>query len=210
MADFTGSTADGHISGVNAAWATARATATAHSVTGADFSLGWYYAGSGSYYYYRGFLVFDTSDIGADATITQANLSMVCVANAAITKFDIQIVKYNWSEWEAAQSNTTYRETAYDGCLSADADNSIWRNTTGLPANTQYTSGNLSTDWINKTGKTYYGLRSSLDLDGTEPTGNAYIKLASQTHGTEGYRPVLTVLYSAGASGNPHYYYAQL
>jgi len=54
---------------------------------------------------------------------------------------------------------------------------------------------------VNKTGNTYYSLNSSRDTGNNTPTGAEYIQIASQENATSGYRPVLTVAYTAGGGG---------
>ena len=196
--DFAGNVTDCYIGGANKNYATASSTSTVLANTGIlnpSQSL----AGN-TYYVQRSFISFDTSSIGDDDTVTQVNLKMVIKEDGSNTDYDVQIVKYDWSQLASDLSNTTYRETAYDGALAGDADDNIWRNTAGININTQYTSGNLSTAWVNKTGVTYYALRSSGDKDGIAPTGLSYVYLYSQSETTESYRPVLSVTYSSGGA----------
>ena len=91
------------------------------------------------------------------------------------TDFDVQIVKQDWSGQNPLSSDNM--GTAFDNCLSATADDSIWRNTSGMATNTPYTSGNLSTAWVNTNGITYYSLRSSRDYGNGEPSGNEFVDL---------------------------------
>ena len=194
--DFAVGTGDGNIRSYDQdAWATARSTSGLYDIAANLMVVGSFFNGS-KYRCHRAFILFDTSGIGADQTVTQVNLSFVPISDNSATDFDLQIVKYDWSQWAGAPTNTTYRETAYDGCLVADADDSTWRNTSGISINTKYTSGNLDPTWINKTGITYYGLRSSRDANNDTPTGLEHISIASANHATAAYRPVLTVTYS--------------
>lgn len=162
---------------------------------------------------YRGYLTFDTSSIPDTDTVNQSNIALVCVSdNSTKRDFDVAIHKYDWNALEVDITNATKRETAYDGLKASAADAAIWRNTSGMSVNTQYTSGNLSTAWVSKTGKTYYGFMSSYDVANSDipDTGeaNEYINIGMPDHATVGYRPVLTVLYSA--SGIPkHFMYYQ-
>jgi hypothetical protein len=191
--DFASGASYGYVYGNSADYATAR-TVSDNSATN-----GIYIGQRVIYRIYRSYLKFDTSTIGADSTVTQANLQMVALGDLSYQDFDIQIVKYNW----ASQDSLSYlnREAAYDGCLAADADDSIWRNTNGMSINTQYTSGNLSNAWVSKTGTTYYSLISSKDKSATAPTPkDEYIYCGTPADATEGYRPVLIVLYSAGGA----------
>jgi hypothetical protein len=198
--DFASDTNDAFIYGRNTVYATARSTSLDYtsSVT-ATIGQSWI---DPNFRVYRGFLSFDTSAIGAGSTVTQVNLKMVLNNDASNTDFDVQIAKYDWSQWYGEPTNTTYRETAYDGCLSADADDSVFANTNGIAIKpTQITSGNLNTAWVSKTGRTYYGLRSSLDVAGTQPSGLEYVDICTFDNATESYRPVLTVTYTAAATG---------
>ena len=192
--DFTAGSSFGRVRGGNASFSTARSTSSSSSASGDSQTLGM----QPGYYIDRYFLQFVTSPIPDDASIDQVNFTSVCVGDWSTDDFDVQIVKQNWSAQDPIAAGT--REAAYDGCLAGTADDSIWRNTSGMSLNTQYTSGNLSTAWINKTGNTYYSLRSAEDFNNSSPTSNEFISLATQEHATEAYRPILTVTYSGGAS----------
>jgi len=197
--DFAGSTADGHITGTNATYETARSTSSSLSITAATMIVGQ----STGYNIRRFFVKFDTSSIGAGSTITQVNLKLVCTTDSSTTDFDVQIVKQDWSAQDPLSDAN--REAAYDNCLAGTADDAIWRNTSGIVENTQYASGNLATAWPSKTGNTYYSLRSDRDLASTTPTGGERITVAAAEHATEAYRPVLTVAYSAGGAAKTPY-----
>jgi len=192
--DFAGSTADAYIRSnlSNLTYADARNASGQTDSTAPSMLLGQYFDGT----YYRVFrdaIYFDTSSIDDSQDISQVNLKLVCTADTSVTDFDIQIVKYY-----ASLGN---REAAYDGILAAAADDSIWRNTNGMSTNTVYTSGNLSTAWINKTGITGYSLRSKEDYDNSAPTTHEYVEISSANSSTEAYRPVLSVTYTEAASG---------
>ena len=189
--DFTGQTSDGYIFGRAALYSSARSTSLSYDTSG-SLVLGQEY--SGSHIINRAFLDFDTSAI--TETVTQANLRMVTLYDSSTTDFDIQIVKQTWQE-----ALGSYTEDNYDGCLAGTADANIWRNTSGMSVETQYTSGNLSTAWVNISGDTKYSLRSSRDYAGTEPSGNEKITLASADNETTSYRPCLIVVEATGFSG---------
>ena len=192
--DFAADTADGYVYGDNGTYATAHSTATTFGNTG-----GFFFVGQRTVFHcYRSYLKFDTSVIGYGANVTQVNQKMVCPSDSTDTDFDVVIKKQDWSASDPV-SNAN-KETVYDGCLAAANDDNIWRNTNGMSINTQYASGNLATNWINKTGFTYYGLISSLDVSATQPTNDEYIQIASQENATPAYRPILTVLYAPGGS----------
>jgi len=194
--DYLDSTADGYVYGNSYDYATARSTSSVFNNTAASLYLGQELSIT-LYVCIRAFLKFDTSAIGAGATVTQVNLKMVATWDGSATNYDVQIVKQDWSAQDPLSDAN--RESAYDNCLAGTADDNIWRNTLGMSINTQYASGNLSTAWVNKTGNTYYSLISSLDKAGTAPTGTDEIGIASQEHTTVAYRPILTVVYTEAA-----------
>lgn len=203
MTDFAGSTVDGYILGQSDNQTTAMTTATAIDITGGAMFIGGNGYSTPRYKVGRGFLKFDTSLIGAGATITQVKLRMVATTKGWYNRnFGINIIKCDWSGTDPI--TTSNMDTAFDNCDTATPDDNIWMNTSGVTVNTQYTSGNLSTAWVNKTGNTYYGLRSSRD-DGNFPANgeDEYAVLATANHATESYRPVLIVAYTEAATGCP-------
>ena len=214
--DFAGSAADGFVSSESLNYTTARNTSADFNITETVLYCGQQMPGT-YYYLYRSGLKFDTSTIGAGSMVTQVNLKLVVTAyfnsyEGQSAYFDLVIRKFDWSAQEPISAGT--RESFFDGCLAADSDDAIWQNSEGLAVNNQYSSGNLSTTWVNKSGSTYYGLISSRDVAGTSPGtgGGKYegFSLGSANNATEAYRPVLSVTYTTAAAGNPHYYYAQL
>lgn len=201
--DFTGGTADCHIIGsYDGDYATARSTSTAYIGESTSARLGQILVAT-IYNVYRLFVLFNTSSIGAGSTVTQANLTLTPAQEVGSGTFTYQIVKHDWSAYAADLTNATNRETAYDACLSGTADDSYWAIHNNLTNNTPYTSGNLSTAWVSKTGTTYYSLRSSRDYDGTAPTGTEYLKMYLSDYTTESYRPVLSVTYTAAGTFIP-------
>lgn len=175
------------IYGNNAAYATARSTAASY---GTAAYLG---QATGAFQCHRVFLKFDTSSIGTGKVIQKVNLKMVATADNSDTDFDVVIKKCDWS---ASDPIASADDTAYDLCLSSTADDNIWRNTSGMSTNTEYTSGDLNTTWIVKGGTTYYALMSNRDVAATEPIGPEYITLAAFDHATSAYRPTLIVEYT--------------
>jgi hypothetical protein len=192
--DYADTTNDGFTTGSAAGsdYATARSTSTSQNNSNATFKVGQDFT-TPTYSLWRSYLKFNTSSIGSGSTVTQVNLKMVIITkNLGGGNFDVQIVKQDWSASDPISGST--RETLYDNCLAGTADDNIWRNTSGIAVNTQYTSGNLNTSWVNKTGYTYYSLRSSKDYANTAPTGAENVAPASQDNATSSYRPVLTVV----------------
>ena len=201
--DFAGGTADKLIYGqADGNYSTARATSSGENNSDTYMGVGQRILSVTYFRCTRLYFLFDTSAIGASSTVTQVNLKLVAFNDYSDTDFDLIIMKQDWS------SGT--REEHYDGCLAGTQDDSIFKNSNPWVKNTAYTSGNLATAWVNKTGTTYYSIISSRDLAGTQNTGNEFVEVYSQNIATAGYRPVLSVTYTTAAAGNPHYYYAQL
>lgn len=187
--------ASAKIEGTSAVYATARATSTGSATTDTDNGLGQENSAA-VFGVYRHFLVFDTSIIPDSATILKATLTLTCTTDSSTAAdFDVVIQKHDWSVQNPIGAGN--REAAYDACLAATAESSIWRNTSGLVINTPYESGALDITRISKTGSTYYSLLSSRDVAGTAP-GVAtveYLVMAMDENATPAYRPTLNVTY---------------
>jgi hypothetical protein len=198
--DFAGDAADGSVQGANAAYATARSTSTSIDTAAAYFQLGQI----PTYSIDRGFQKWDTSAITAGMIVIQVNQKLTCRNDNSGHDFDVVIKKQDWSAQDPLAAGN--REAAFDGCLAAAADDNIWRNTVnGAPPNdfvinTQYTSGNLNTAWVNRTGYTYYSLISSRDVAASAPTVTDVINIYAQEAATAAYRPILTVVYYSGSA----------
>lgn len=186
--DFASSTTYYCLIGYNADFATAKSTYKFGSTT--SLGVGIYQP---DVFVQRSWIKFNTSTIDDDATITQVNLKMVCTEDNSTVDFDVQIV-----ELDCSGANN---DTKYDAILTGSTYY-VWRNTSGMVINTQYTSANLTTTWVSKTGDTYYAIRSSRDYDGSA-TGweSSRIYIGTPNHATESYRPVLSVTYTAAATG---------
>jgi hypothetical protein len=197
--DFAGNTGDWAGQGDGSSLATTRTTCTQNWSTSAG-NIG-QYTSANYYWTYRVFLTFVTSAIGEDATVTQVNLAATPTTIAPTVNFDCQIGKLDWSGQDPVTSGN--RSTAWNNVNSADSDDHIWINTASKSTNTQYTSGDLDTNWVVVAGTTYYCLRSDPDYAGTNPgwNKNNIIVVAMSDHTTSSYRPVLTVTYEEAASG---------
>lgn len=189
--DFTAGSADCRIWGqavfgyYEDAWATS---------TGTDAELWVGQAAAGYYYVDMVYLPFDTSSIGTSNTVGQATLTLTLQTDVSTVDFDVYIVKLGVSN--------AVRETCYDARLSADLDDHIWRNTSGASLNTPYTSGTLSTSYVNRTGTTYYALVSSRDRNhvGAPSGNNESARIYDSATATTSYRPVLNITYAAATS----------
>jgi len=195
--DFAAGTADLNILGISSDFTVARSTSSSYSTEDSWSSLGTEWD-SPNFKCRRVYLLFDTSSIGAGSTVTQVNLKCSKKSTVKTNNFDVQIVKYDWSAYVADVTNATNRETAYDGCLTGTADSSILANTSAWADDAYKTSGNLDTTWVNKSGTTYYGLRTSRDYNGDIETNSNYININMRNY--TAYRPVLTVTYTVAST----------
>jgi hypothetical protein len=129
----------------------------------------------GLYYIARGLIGFTTTTLGAGVTVEAADLVVTAAASQIVdTSFQLQLCGAGSVNHpvELADYNTLYGQTASYGL--SDAVISPWQpglvvyvihlNATGIAA-------------INKTGITYFGLRSKNDVDGVAPTGNENLNL---------------------------------
>lgn len=164
------------------------------SSSGVDTIVGQDYHDS-TQFDYRTLFRFGISSIPQGAKIAKVNMRMVAVQDASSVDFNVQIRKYNWA-------GVTPGSGAYAAALSSTLDQA-WRSTSGMSLNTQYTSPDLDTAWIQafldaSSSYYYYSLVSSRDAAGNAPSGNEYIRIATQSNGTSSYRPVLIVEYDLG------------
>jgi len=190
---YYGATTDGYIYGVSNEYADARAASDAYDTGYAELALGqtYVYEGDLFYYVFRCYLEFDTSGIADGATITQANLYLMCSYQETEQDFTPRVHKYDW----ATPIGAGNQEANYDGALASTFD-ANWRSTSGMSENVSYGSSNLDTTWVSKTGYTRYAVLSDRDVAGTppeEPYFHGYIQLYSQEHATQANRPYLSV-----------------
>lgn len=199
IVDFPCMAVDGYVYGQSSVYSGSHSTSA-----GFDSISNYAYVGqtyiAPNYYCMRGYLKFNTTTLSAAATILQANIIMVCTIDDSAVDFDLDIIKYDWSSYDPVAAGN--RETVYDGILAGTKD-VTWRNSSGISLNTQYTSPDLDTAWINPGGYTYYALRSSRDFSTSTPSGGERIAVATQDNATSSYRPVLRISYSIGRVSIP-------
>lgn len=153
----------------DAVYATAHDGAGGVSNTIISISVGQRLSG-GSYDVYRAGLSFDTSSLGAGATIVSATLSVYGFADTSTTDFNLTVVSgadladplVDADYQDLLNATTSFGALSTSGFV-ADTWFDIDLNATGLAA-------------ISKTGITRFGLRSSRDISSTTPTGDEYIE----------------------------------
>lgn len=184
---------DGYVRGYNANYSTAHGTAAGSSTT--YFWVGQAYL-SANYWIAREFLKFDTSSIGADATITAAKLQIYGYTDDSTVDFIVRLQK-----WTGDTPIDTGDYNSFDG--------------------TNYDDGNFNTssfvtgDWndiiisnfalINKTGNTLICVRSSRDISESPPTAanNERLRCYDYSDNTA-YASKLEVISNGAPSGQPY------
>jgi len=129
---------------------------------------------------YRGYLDFDTSPLGASATVTAALLYLAIQSDHSDTDFDMHF-------YSGMDVFTGVGDLDWDDCA---VDEGVFFNTAGKAVNTYYSHSVLTTS-INLTGHTQF--RCKTDREGTKPSGDEYIFLYGW--GTA-YKPKLEVTYT--------------
>jgi hypothetical protein len=151
---------------------------------------------------------FDTSSLGAGATITAATLQF----RTSSGPIDELTQAVNISTITAPASPTAiatgdYNVTKYGSTKLCDTDLAL----AGVVTDTDYpfTLNASGLTAISKTGITWLALRIVTDITNTEPGTNpggflsSSITIHSAEAATEAHRPVLTVTFTPAASGSP-------
>ena len=148
-----------------------------------------------TYYYYRGFVFFDTSPIPDNAIISSATLDLYICGLYCSQDFDLVIQNGQPTYPHDPLESGDYYKDHYVGnggertasTMTSHSYNSITLNSDGI-------------GWISKTGTTKLCLRSSRDINGDAPyTYSERLYIRSYEAG-EGYRPKLIVTYSTDST----------
>lgn len=154
--------------------------------------VGQYYEFDVPPYYeiYRSFLYFNTADIPDSATITGATLGLRKFYCDTTPTFAIVV----------QNGQPTY---PHDPLVAGDWDSSYYsdnggsENSSGIPTSTWSTITLNATGlgWINKTGTTKFAIRSSREINQTEPTGSEAAIFYSYEKGA-GWQPWLYITWN--------------
>jgi len=187
-------TNDGYISKSDAVYLTAHGAASGNAydstvIGGQVVEVGQ----NTSFWIYRGGLIFDTSDIPANATITSAVLSFyIWAKSTAGSDFALTIVSgadladtlVDADYGDLLDDITSFGSVVVSG-LTTKAWNDLTLNALGSAA-------------INKGGTTRFGARSSRDIGSNEPTGSDYVQWTSINHAN---KVKLTITYKEKEMG---------
>lgn len=161
---------------VGGSYSSARASALQWDATGTSLYVQNDLSGSGgigTYYVTRSFLSFQLTSLPAGALVTSANLVMNVKSVAALSGNDaaVRVLDYNWTPPMTAGNFQGY----FTGCIGAPVDATWQASLAALSAGSSYTSGALSTTYINAgNGTVNYCVVLGTDLSATVPTNRCY------------------------------------
>lgn len=178
----------------------------AGSVSGTTFSTFWDY--NTTYRVNEAFFGFDlTSPTSGDApsagaTITSVTLNMYLIEHGSVARTK-EVYAYDWGaevgtgDWRTvAQLQALY--DSGDGVVASYAIPSGWG---GNEGNHDFTTGDGAAAAVSAAigGTLRLLMADAAHRAGSTPTARGYCSWASANHGTESYRPLLTVEWTAGA-----------
>jgi hypothetical protein len=163
--------------------------------------VGQYYTDP-SYGIDRPVLKFDTSSLHDLAEISDVRLGLTVQAIYHLnTHFTVQVVYFDWSDYEGMADYNDDLKLAWMGCINTSSYNN-WQATNSLAVNTTYESSDaLSNTWVVKTGETYFCLRSNRDYDDNVPTNYEKLYIYSEDQSGTSYDPYLEVTYNVPTIG---------
>lgn len=187
-------TVDGMVTATSTVFATVRNATTGTpndtaTTTGSDVQCSTF---SGTYYFGRGFFLFDTSAIPDSDTIDSAVFSQYTTGSYS----DADSTTFECVETSPA-SNTAIAAGDYDNFTNTSGGNRALYNTTGYKDITLNATGE---GWISKTGVTKLGIIGGRDLNNSAPTGlNRDVFYFADQSGTSN-DPKLAVTHSGGTA----------
>lgn len=198
------STADGRIRSPDASYSTARNGGGALSTATGNATENVEYTWTGSLYRIESiYLDFDTSSLGAGATVSAGTLTLYG-SGTAETNTDSPTIQARGYDWGGTLTSadvvdfnpgTNWTNLAYLASMALTS----WDQTSGNANNLTSQSG--MTTWINKTGVSYCAVNFDASATTTAPTGSNVFntRLADQA-GTSS-DPLLTVTYTPAMTG---------
>lgn len=190
---FTSHSDDGYLKKADADYETAHdaGNATTLFLSGDRLEVGQEYDGD-EYYIRRAALFFDTSSLPDDAEITEVVLSLYFTFAGDPTNSDYVVVLFTGNQpLQVSDYHTGNFASNFGSIDSDDVVENAYNNITI----------NDSIAYINKTGTTKLGLRSSRDIDSIEPgeDDEAYADISSSESGAS-TEPKLIITYPVGIS----------
>jgi len=148
-----------------------------------------------SYTVYRGFVFFNTSALPLNAYLDSAILSLYKKDDYSATDFNITIQTGEPTGQQSGQPSYPHNPLQ-----AGDYNQSHYLGNDGSLNTTNFVNGHnnitlTNLTWVNKTGTTKLCLRSSRDINGTQPTNKKYITVYSADYLQAGYGPRLIITY---------------
>lgn len=192
FASFTSGAGDGYVGQTNPSWATVRNNTVGNDTDYISTTMRIIgEVSGGNYFIYRGFLPFDTSSLGAGASIASASLG-INVTAVNTNGHNIYIVTATQA------SNTQLVDEDYDQLGTvAQSDNPLDGTSTGDKSQALNATGISN---ISLTGFTKLGLRSNADFNNSTPVDIRDTNIGTSENVTPGNRPTLTVTLGSGSS----------
>ena len=193
-------TADGYVQDADTTWAsTQNGPGEATTTTGNIFLRAWQISGT-SWQLHQGFLGFDTSPLGASATVTAYVLTLYADA-AGVNDVDGVTQEWYLYDWGGTLENADFRDCSPSTNITnltklANQALSSWTDTAGA-ANDLTRNGAFSS--INKVGTTYMMGLLNRAYDGTPSGANSVAFRSADEAGTTS-DPLLTVTYTVGTA----------
>lgn len=190
----SGTTVQGSVSNSNSNWSTCRGATDGNEtfVDSASINPIWTQYNGVTYKIKRGFFLFDTSSLGAGATISSAVISFAGTGTAETNDFTdtFHIVS------SSPASNTTLDNADFDqvGSTSFGSMNvGDWAQSLNTYNNITLNASGIAA--INKTGITKFATRTGLDLNNTTPGGAGITAIECKGSGVSNM-PKLVITYT--------------
>lgn len=194
---------DGYVGNTNVAYATGQAAAsgTFNSDNGANDILVQHINGGSDFTIVRAITLFDTSSLGASASISAATLSLYGFAANCGIENDAVRITVSAPASNTAIANGDYDKTKFTSTAQASDLNC---SSITLSAYNDFVLNATGLSNIAKTGVTKFGVRSVDDINVSSPLGivNTMQFAAAETAGTTS-DPKLVVTYTTGGGARP-------
>lgn len=188
---------DGDTHNFNPSYATSHDAATSAQARPDDGAGGGaHYAGQfltgGNYHIYRSYDCFDTSALGAGATITAATITWKIADVGTADSFNLNVYSVTMNSTSTIITSdfnkTNFGSTSFGSFASSSLGGigttfTITLNASGIAA-------------INKTGITTFGYRTDNDVSSTSPSGSQYVACYVYSNASSAGNPVLSVTYT--------------
>ncbi len=194
VATIYSTASDGEVQSRNTTYSTARAGSTLSVFSASTVATVGQELDAGTYFCYESFLSFDTSAIGASATVSAVDLDIYLTSDFSTTDFTINARTFDWSS-----GGLTTGDYVAGASLSANTLLATCA-TSGIGATGSYKTFASQAAFLTapnlKTGTVYIVLASSRLEGNNTPTGTEYIFFSTADASGTTQDPKLTVTYT--------------